>query len=107
MQPLWHTFVDFLDHWQSLIAGVLVLIAGYFAYLAVKKQIAAGAKKDRWQAHCIAVAIARDILLVKDSIERAHDTIRRKCPEGRDQYAERFDVLTIKDQDVIRAMRVV
>jgi hypothetical protein len=63
--PFW----QFVDHWQTLIAGAFALIAGAIAYIAglqqafattrsSRNQLAAAARKDRLQARCIAVGIA-------------------------------------------------
>jgi hypothetical protein len=63
------TWYKLLTDWGSLIGGVFALIAGGIAYgaglhqaNATRKQIAVNAKKDRLQAHCIAVGIYPELL---------------------------------------------
>jgi hypothetical protein len=95
---------------------VFALIAGLAAYRAgqnqaaatlqaARDQIAVNAKKDRSQAHAIAVAIYPEILLVGQKIERAHSIIREKFPEI-DPYTKTFEVLNV-DADVLRELKVV
>jgi hypothetical protein len=66
--PFW----QFVDHWQTLIAGTFALLAGATAYIAgvqqarattqsSRNQLIADARKDRLQARCIAVGIAPEL----------------------------------------------
>lgn len=78
-----------LTDWGGLIGGVFALIAGWFAYRAgqhqakatldaTHDQIAADDKKDRSQAHALAVVIYPEILLVKVNVERIMGVIKVK-----------------------------
>jgi len=83
-----------LTDWGSLIGGVFALIAGAAAYFAGKAQakatwqaaydqLAANDRKDRLQAHCIAVGIYPELLAVKVSSERASKLIREEFQKVR------------------------
>jgi len=91
------TWLDFADHWQSLIAGAFALVAGVVAYRAgtiqalateqaAQTQITANDKKDRLQAHCIAVGIYPELLHVKVSHERSQRIITDEFPKIRSSF---------------------
>jgi hypothetical protein len=91
--PFGHDWYDLLKDMGSLIGGVLALIAGFTAYgaglrqahatlKAVDKQIEAGDRKDRLQAHCIAVGVYPDLLWVRVRHERASKIIRDEFPKS-------------------------
>ena len=85
--PFW----QFVDHWQTLIAGGFALIAGAVAYIAgvqqahattraSRNQLAAAARKDRLQARSIALAIYPELELLRVLRERTGNIITNNIP---------------------------
>ena len=85
------SFWEFVDHWQTLIAGVFALIAGRIAYIAgvqqasattraSSKQLAAAARKDRLQARCITLAIYPELELLRILRDRASAIVTNNFP---------------------------
>ena len=94
-----------------MIGGGLALIAGLFAYCAglrqanatlqaVDKQIEVSNRKDRLQAHCLAVGIYPELLAISVSRERASAIIQDQFPKARNG-------LTMQIVALIRDVRVV
>ena len=78
-----------LTDWGGFIGGVFALFAGWIAYRAgqnqadatlqaARDQIATDDKKDRSQAHALAVAIYPEIRLVKVNVERIMGIVKVK-----------------------------
>jgi hypothetical protein len=105
------TWYKLFTDWGSLFGGVFVLIAGVFAYAAGRiqasatrraaaDQIAETRRKDRLQAHCMAVGIYPEILKVRASYERAFDIIANAFPKMQKGF-------TTQIVEVIRDARIV
>jgi hypothetical protein len=101
------TWYKLLTDWGSVVGGLIALIAGGLAYKAgiiqakatqqaADKQIAVNARKDRLQAHCIAVGIYPELLAVEVKRERASKIIQNEFPKVRSGMTTQI-VATIRD----------
>lgn len=87
------TWYKLLMDWGSIIGGVFALIAGAFAYWAgiiqaratrraADAEIAVNARKDKLQAHCIAVGVYPELLAIRAAHERASAIISDEFPKN-------------------------
>jgi hypothetical protein len=84
-----HNLYNLLRDLGGFFAGIFALVAGGLAYRAgqnqadaTREQIAVDVKKDRAQAHALAVAVYPEIILVKADIERIMAIIKDKYETG-------------------------
>jgi hypothetical protein len=86
MPPPWHftTWLDLLDHWQSLAAGLVALAA---AIIAVGGSELFGRLKERRERKAILLSLAAEVSSYLDLFIRKREMIQRLSPldvRGRD-----------------------
>jgi hypothetical protein len=74
--PPWHytTFLDLLDHWQSLLAGILALLA---AIIAVVVTIGIERRKLRYELTAIRASLAVEFRVILARAYGAHELIKK------------------------------
>jgi hypothetical protein len=76
--PQWHftTWLDLLDHWQSLAAG---LVAVFAASIAVGGAELFARLKERRERKAILLSLAAEVRAYLDLFIRKHEIVRRLC----------------------------
>ena len=93
MQTPWRftTWLDLLDHWQSLVAGVLAFIAAVIVVVGAEWF---ARRRDRQEAAAISASLAIEILEFTDTLLRVRDTIQALVTEPK--FARR-ELLTLME----------